>query len=73
MLQLTIAYVNQADREHAVEDALRTHQVLEAVDATPTIDVPVVTQRAAARPPRTTRGFAATGGPAAQRPAAVAR
>lgn len=72
MLQLTIAYVNQADREHAVEEDLRTHQVLEAIDATPSIEPPVVSQRAAARPARTERGFAAAR-PGAQRHATAAR
>lgn len=53
MLQLTTAYVNQADREQAVEANLRTRHVLEAIDATPSVEPPVVSQRAAARPART--------------------
>jgi hypothetical protein len=72
MLQLAIAYVNQADREQAVEENLQTRQVLEAIDATPTVEPPVVTQRAAARPPRSLRALApASAGP--RRPATAAR
>lgn len=72
MLQLTIAYVNQAEREQAVEKDLRMHQVLEATDATPSIEPPVVSQRAAARPARTERGFAAAAS-GARRHATAAR
>jgi hypothetical protein len=54
MLELTIAYVHQADREETIEAALRARQLLASglerePDTTPAVTLPVVTDRPAGR------------------------
>ena len=64
MLQLTTAYVHQADRESAVAAGLRRHQLLSVAverDTTPAVRQPVVTDRPAGRRPMVNRTVAASG------------
>ena len=67
MLQLTTAYVDQADRERTIESSIRDRQLLtpsleRGPDTTPAVRPAVVTDRPAGRRPRHSRPATTAGG-----------
>ena len=67
MLQLTTAYVEQADRERTIESSLRDRQLLtpsleRGPDTTPAVRPAIVTDRPAGRRPLLSRPVTAPGG-----------
>lgn len=75
MLQLTIAYVNQAEHERAVEAAIRSRRLLNAADAPADVPGPadIPAQADVPAPVADERGLRRTRIATAGRPAAAGR